>query len=277
MQRIDAHQHLWDLAQFPCGWCGGIPVLNRNFSLADYQAAAAGADIVRTVFVECDVDEPHGLAEAAYYNALAREHSLIGGIVAAARPERADFPHQLDQLLALEKLRGLRRVLHVVPDAVSQAPLFAENLRLLARHQLTFDLCLLGRQLALARPLIETCPQVQFVLDHCGVPDIQGRAFEPWQAHIREIAACPNVVCKVSGIVVRAGAGWTVADLRPWLDHVIACFGWDRLLWGGDWPVCLLTATLGQWVAAADELVASATPAERQQFFYGNARRIYRL
>jgi len=277
MKRIDTHQHLWDLRQFPYCWCAGIPALNKSFLLDDFLAAAQGTGIEKTVFMECDVDEPHALAEARHVQSLADQHPLIAGIVASARPERADFPAQLEALLKLPKLRGLRRVLHVVPDETSQPALFAENVRRLAGHKLTFDLCVLARQLPLAIALAKQCSQVQFILDHCGVPDVKGLAFDPWRTHIAELAALPNVACKISGVVAYAGENWTVEDLRPWVEHVIACFGWDRVVWGGDWPVCTLTASLKQWVDASDNLFAAASPDEREKLFYKNAERIYRV
>jgi predicted TIM-barrel fold metal-dependent hydrolase len=277
MKRIDTHQHLWDLRQFPYSWCAGIPALNQSFLLDDYLAAAKNTGIEKTVFVECDVDEPHALAEAQHIQQLADKNSLIAGIVAAARPEGANFPTQLEALLKLSKLRGIRRVLHVAPDETSQSDLFAENVRRLAAHKLTFDLCVLSRQLPLAIALAKKCPDVQFILDHCGVPDVKGKAFNPWRAHIKEISALPNFACKISGIVVQAGEGWTVTDLRPWVEHVINSFGWERIVWGGDWPVCTLTSTLQRWADAADELFAAATVAQREKVFYKNAERIYRI
>lgn len=277
MKRIDTHQHLWDLGQFPCSWCAGLPALNRNFSLADYVTAAQGTGIDKTVFVECDVDEPHSLAEAQQIQKLAETNPLIAGLVASARPELADFPAQLESLLSLGKLRGIRRVLHTVPDSFSCAGSFVANVRRLSLHKLTFDLCVLAHQLPLAFILVEKCPEVQFVLDHCGVPDIKGKAFDPWRANLQRLAGLPNVVCKISGLPAYAGDNWRTEDLQPWVDHAVGCFGWDRVLWGGDWPVCTLTGTLRQWVAATDQLFAAATPEEREKVFFKNAERIYRL
>jgi len=277
MHLVDTHQHLWDLDRIPCSWCAGLPALNRSFRLADYRAAAAGTPITKTVFMEADVDDPHQLAEARLVQALADTDPLIGGIVASARPESDAFPAQLDALLALPKLRGLRRVLHVVPDALSQQAGFRANLRRLPAHGLTFDLCVLARQLPVARELVDACPDVTFILDHCGVPDVKGRNFEPWRTEIRELALRPNLHVKLSGLVAYAAADWTVADLRPWVEHVIACFGWDRVVWGGDWPVCLLGAPLTRWVAATAELTAGTSADERARLYHRNAERLYRV
>jgi predicted TIM-barrel fold metal-dependent hydrolase len=265
------------LQKFPCSWCNGIPALNRSFRLDQYLAAAQGTGIEKTVFVECDVDEPHSFAEAQFIQNLADKNPLISGIIAAARPERADFPAQLDALLGLPKLRGIRRVLHVVPDEISQSARFAENIRRLAAHGLIFDLCVLARQLPLAMALVKKCPEVHFVLDHSGVPDVKGKTYNPWRAQIAELATQPNVACKISGLVAYAGENWQLDDLRPWVEHAVASFGWERVLWGGDWPVCTLTATLPQWVEASDKLFATATTTQREQVFYKNAERIYRI
>jgi predicted TIM-barrel fold metal-dependent hydrolase len=277
MHLIDTHQHLWDLTRFPYSWCAGVPALNRSFGPDDYRTAAADTPITRAVFMEGDVDEPHALAEARNIQALSEQWPLIAGIVASGRPEHDGFRTHLEQLASLSKVRGLRRVLHTQPDSVSQHAKFIENVRQLPEFNLTFDLCVLARQLPLAIALADACPDVTFILDHCGVPDVKGRAFDPWREQLRDLAARPNVSCKISGLVAYADPAWTVADLRPWVDHALACFGWDRVVWGGDWPVCTLGASLSRWVAATQELTASATEEQRAKLYHRNAERLYRL
>jgi predicted TIM-barrel fold metal-dependent hydrolase len=277
MHLIDTHQHLWDLNRFSYSWCAGIPALNRSFLPADYRAAAEGTRIAKAVFMECDVDEPHIIAEAQHAQALADQWPFIAGIVASGRPEKDGFRPHLEQLALLPKIRGLRRVLHTQPDELSSRALFRDNLRLLPEFNLTLDLCVLARQLPLAVALVDACPTVRFILDHCGVPDVKARAFDPWREQIRTLADRPNVTCKISGLVAYAAPHWSVADLQPWFDHVIACFGWDRVVWGGDWPVCTLGAPLSRWAAATRELAASASDDQRANFFHRNAERLYRL
>jgi predicted TIM-barrel fold metal-dependent hydrolase len=278
MKIIDTHQHLWDLDLFPYSWCAGDPVLNRSFRVDDYRTAACESGIAKTVFMECDVDEPHQLDEAKHIQALADQHPLIAGIIASCRPEREGFKEHLDALRELPRLRGLRRVLHTQPDETSQSALFSDNINLLAEHGLTFDLCLLARQLPLGVDLIKRCPQVTFIVDHCGVPDVRGRAFDPWRDHIRELGSLPNVNCKISGLVAYADPeNWTLEDLRPWVDHVLDQFGWDRVVWGSDWPVCTLSSSLQRWVDAALTLTEKASPEDREKLFQHNAERIYRV
>lgn len=278
MKLVDTHQHLWDLQRFPYTWCRGIPALNRSFLLADYEEAAKGLGIAKTVFMECDVDEPHALEEARAVQLLSEKHPLIAGVVASGRPEREGFLGHLRELARLPKVKGVRRILHTQPDELSQGPLFAANVRRLEEFGFTFDICALARQLPIAASLVEACPQVYFILDHCGVPDVKGRALDPWRDHIRRLAQLPNLACKISGLVAYADpTSWTAETLQPWIAHVIEQFGWERIIWGGDWPVCTLAATLRQWVEAAEALTAGASPERRERLFFRNAELIYRV
>ena len=286
MPLIDTHLHLWDLNQFPYPWTAGIPALNRTFTFADYQVQnvgpTSGLRVTAAVFMECDVAEPHQLDEARHVQRLAdtEAHPFITGIVAACRPEHdaADFAAQLSALRELPKLRGLRRILHTSPDTLSAPDHFAANINRLAPHCLTFDLCVLARQLPVARELIRRCPEVTFILDHCGVPDVKAGVLDPWHDDLARVAELPNVHCKLSGIVAYAdNTRWSVADLRPFADHVLATFGWDRVVWGGDWPVCTLSTPLSGWLDATAELTAAATHEQRAALFHRNATRLYRL
>jgi len=278
MKLVDTHQHLWDLEQFPYSWCAGIPKLNRSFRLGDYTEAVKGLEIAKTVFMECDVAEAHILDEARHIQSLANEHPLISGIIAGCRPEREGFGAHLDELLELPKLRGMRRVLHTEADITSQSSLFSDNLNLLPGLGLTFDLCVAARQLPVGIDLVRRCPEVIFILDHCGVPDVKGNGVDPWREHIRKLAQFPNVNCKISGLVAYADPGhWTTDDLRPWVEHVLEQFGWDRVVWGSDWPVCTVSATFKQWVDAALELTVNVSLEQREKLFYRNAERVYRV
>ena len=228
--------------------------------------------------MEVDVDEPQMKAETDFFLQLAtRPDSGIVGVLAACRPESENFPAHLESILH-PKLKGLRRVLHTQPNELSQAPLFAKNLARLAQHRLTFDLCLLPRQLPLGAKLVRQLPDVQFVLDHCGIPDIKNGGLDPWRQHIRELAQFPNLACKISGVVAYCHPQQVNArTVQPYVEHCLECFGWDRVLFGGDWPVCNLTSTLGHWVELAKEIVRTESAERCGKFFAGNAEKIYRL
>jgi predicted TIM-barrel fold metal-dependent hydrolase len=271
---IDTHLHLVYLDHFSYPWLGDVPALNRDFTLETYLPQAEAAGIAQAIHMEVDVAEADQMRETAFVT------SLGGKVVAAissCRPESADFPAQLDRLAADPKVRGLRRILHTSPDALSEAPLFTENLKRLAPLKMSFDLCVQARQLPLALKIARACPDVQFILDHCGVPLVKERTLDPWREHVKQLAAEPNVACKVSGIVAYAEADWTADDLRPFIEHVIESFGWDRVVWGSDWPVCTLTAGLSRWVAATRILIAGESADNQAKLLNGNARLIYRL
>ena len=278
MKIIDTHQHLWDLDRLSYSWTKNRPPLNRSFRMADYLAATSGLEIDQTVHLEADVDEPDMLGETKYIFALAeRDDNPLAGVVACARPEHAHFENYLKQILH-PNLKGVRRVLHCVPDETSETPGFVENIRLLEKYHLSFDLCVLARQLPLAIRLVRECPNVQFILDHCGNPLVKEKTLEPWRAWIKELASYPNVVCKISGIVTNADAdNWTPEDLRPYVNDVIETFGWDRVMFGSDWPVCTLASDYQRWVEALMTLTSAAGTEHQAKLFRENAQRIYRL
>jgi predicted TIM-barrel fold metal-dependent hydrolase len=279
MQIIDAHQHLWDPELFRYSWLQGVPRLNHAFRMPDYLEATQGLNVVKSVHLEADVDEPFMLDETRYLLALADEpDNPLTGVVACARPEKEDFRTYLDKIAGHPKLKGIRRVLHTQPDDVCQGKTFVQNIGVLADYGLSFDLCVLARQLPLAIKLASMCPDVIFILDHCGVPQVKERILDPWRSHIAEIAKLPTVYCKVSGLVAYADpARWTQDDLRPYVEHVISCFGWDRVLFGSDWPVCTLSASYKQWVEALLSITRTASVANQGKLFHDNASRVYRL
>jgi len=152
------------------------------------------------------------------------------------------------------------------------------NVRLLAARSWTFDICMLQRQLPLAAGLVRACPEVRFVLDHCGGPDIAGGALGEWRQRIAALAELPNVACKISGIVANCPPGRaTVETLRPYVEWCIERFGWERVVWGSDWPVCLINSSLARWVEITRELIAGESDENQRKLCYGNAVRIYRL
>ena len=279
MKIVDAHQHLWDKDLFHYAWLQPLPVLDRSFRLSDYSEATRGLEIAKTVFVECDVDEAQVVDEALHVLRLANDRSnWIAGVVASGRPERDRFKQHLDTLAGHPKLKGIRRILHMHPDELGEGKLFIENVARLATYGLSFDLCVLARQLPVAINLASQCPDVAFVLDHCGVPDVKAQALDPWRAHIRELSGLPNVTCKISGLVAYANpTNWQPEDLRPFVDHAIESFGWDRVMFGSDWPVCNLTASYQRWVATLSSLTHAAGEANQKRLFHDNAIRIYRL
>ena len=272
---FDTHLHLVDRQRLTYPWLSGTPALDRDWSLGEFSAQAAALGIIGALHMEVDVAEDQNEAETALVAGLmAAPGALLGGAIAAARPEHPGFARWLERQ-DLSVVKGVRRVLHVVDDAISQTALFRENLNLLGRTGLPFDICMMQRQLPLALKLVDACPETVFVLDHCGVPDIVGGDFAGWAAAITDLARRPNLNAKVSGITAYGGPGWSVATLRRYVEHLIGAFGWDRVVWGSDSPVCTLYASLERWVAATHALIAGASHDERKAFAQGNAQRIW--
>lgn len=274
MRIVDTHLHLIYLDRFSYPWLAGEPAINRQFTAESYFAEAERLGIEAALHMEVDVAESDIEAETAFVTGV---HPKVVGAIAAARPEAAGFAAQLERIAAIPGVRGVRRILHTSPDELSQTPLFHENIRRLAGHGLSFDICVRADQLPIGMALAKSCPDVQFILDHCGVPRVAEKELDPWRAHIAEIASLPNVAAKVSGIVAYAGPDWTVDDLRPFAEHVIQSFGWDRVVWGSDHPVCTLTANLTRWVEATHQIIAGASEDEKARLLHRNAERIYRI
>ena len=276
---IDTHLHLVYRDRLSYPWIDDVPALNQNFSIERYQTEARRCGISDSIHMEVDVADSDIELETRNVEALSKTPgSLIRGAISACRPEAADFPKFLAQALADPVVKGFRRVLHVVPDDVSQSPEFRDNLRLLSGTGRPFDLCVRSDQLDKAIALADVAPDVQFVLDHCGNPGVKAGAEQPWRGLIGELARRPNVAAKISGIVTNADeASWTAEDLRPYVEHVIACFGWDRVVWGSDWPVCTLSVPLSTWVAATHALMRGCSESERERLYSANARRLWAL
>jgi len=279
---IDTHVHLLEPDRFTYDWTKDFPALSGRFDLSDYKKASLESGIQAAVFMEVDCEE--SADEAHYFCALAeRPGSFIQAVVAAARPESPDFEQSLEEI-AHPRLTGIRRVLHTQPDELSQTSRFRENVNRLGGLGLTFDLCVLQRQLPIALELVRACPQTTFVLDHCGVPDIApndapaGEGFLAWKKAIRALAAEPNVNGKISGISAYAPAPLRNApSLKPYTDTMFDAFGATRLVWGGDWPVVNLGDGLLAWSTITRELLSGLTEAERFQILTTNAKKIYRI
>lgn len=274
---IDTHQHLIDPGRFRYDWAAGIHTLQGNFRLEEYRTAAGGCGITESIFMEVDVPWEQASSEAAFFCSLAEDPAnRIAGVIAACRPEQPDFASQLE-MLAHPRLLGFRRVLHTQPDELSTGALFRENIRRIGKSGLTFDLCMLPRQLEYGAALIDACTDTRFILDHCGVPDIASGDLTFWRGRLLEISRRPNVFCKISGIIAYASGDITADKLRPVVEHAIACFGWNRVVWGSDWPVCNLTSDLRTWSRLLEEILSGCSGDELARLHHRNARNVYRI
>jgi predicted TIM-barrel fold metal-dependent hydrolase len=272
----DTHLHLVYQDRFTYAWLGGAPKLNRQWTVESYFAEAEPLGITEAIHMEVDVAEEQMLAEVDF---TLNAHRRVVAAIANGRPEHKGFPAYLDELDERfgGKVKAVRRLLQFHPPELSATPIFVENVKRLNAHNLAFDICVKSHELEVARKLVAACPDVQFVLDHCGNPKIAEKEWDGWAIPLAAIAAMPNVNCKVSGILANVADGWRVDDLRPYVEHVIDTFGWDRVVWGSDHPVVTLFADLTAWVRATREIVAGASIGEQEKLLHRNAARIYRL
>jgi predicted TIM-barrel fold metal-dependent hydrolase len=278
---IDTHQHLWDLTIFRLPWQKDNPRLARSFVMRDYLEATAALNVVKSIYMEVDVEPSQQSAEADHVIAICqRGDTPMAAAVISGRPAADEFKDYITGYQRSPFVKGVRQVLHVpeTPPGYCLDERFIRGIRLLGTLGLSFDICCRSTDLRDAARLIDACPDTRFILNHCGNASIRARDLAPWRADIEAISRRKNVVCKVSGIVASAAPGpWTADDLAPIVNHVLDTFGPDRVMFGGDWPVCTLAATFRQWVEALKAIVASRSQPDQRKLFHDNAARFYGL
>ena len=278
---VDAHLHLTDPGRLSYPWMRAVPRLDRPHLPADFRAALGGVAVEAAVFVEVDAAPEHQIAEARFIAEIARDDPLVRGMVVAVPLDAgAETRVRLTEAAAIPLARGVRQLIQTHADEPGWClrDAFVEGVAALAPLDLSFDLCLYQPQLADATELVRRCPNVRFVLDHIGKPGTRAGLIEPWRRDIAALARLPNVWCKISGVATEADhAGWREAEIRPYLDHAINCFGFERVMFGGDWPVSELATRYARWVALVDAATARASLPEKRRLFRDNAVAFYRL
>jgi len=284
MTIVDAHHHVWDLSVRDQPWLAQpeLAPLRRNFTLADLEPEAAAQDVGATVLVQT-VTEP---AETPEMLGLAAASDLVAGVVGwvdLEAPDVAEAIGALRQRPGGELLAGIRHPVLIEPDPDWLArPAVLRGLAAVAAAGLVFDVVGEPRHLPAAVAAAAATPQLTVVLDHLGNPDVGGGVDERWAKAFADLAALPNTVAKLSGILGEpapgpAAGGVATAHMRPFYEIALAGFGPDRLMFGSDWPVCTLTARYADVHAAARTLTAGLSQTERDAVFRETARRTYRL
>ncbi len=274
---IDTHQHLWDLSRLRLPWLPGDGPLARSHVMTDYLEAVADLNVVKTVYMEVDVAHEQRPAEAEYVIELCRrdDNPMIATVI-GGDPAEPGFEAYVRRFSGSPYVKGFRQVLHgELPKGHCLKPEFVRGIRFLGELGLSFDLCLRSTDLTDGARLAELCPETRFILDHCGNADVKAKDLTQWKRDMGVIAACGNVVCKVSGIVAAAPPGWTAEDLAPIILHTADAFGRDRIMFASDWPVCTLAASLRQWIEALKTIVSDWPDSDQRKLFHDNAGRFY--
>jgi len=279
---IDTHVHLWNPTRFRMPWLDDLEILNKTYEPPEYRVHTQGVEVEAIVYMEVDLKPVYGLLEARWVAEEARAADpRIQGIVAFAPVEDGVCVRSyLDELVKVgPTLKGVRRLIQNEADPnFSSRPDFIRGAQELADYGLSFDICIYHPQLPSAIKLVSQCPNISFMLDHIGKPNIIGHQLDPWREQINELASYPNVSCKISGMVTEADhEHWTPEDLAPYVQHILTAFGEDRVLFGGDWPVALLATSYPRWVATLDALTSHLSATARHKLWAENARRFYRL
>ncbi len=274
---VDAHHHLWDPDTRRHAWLDELPQLRRPFGIEEFSQLAAAHSVTASVLVQVLASA----AETEEFLALAGRTPLLAGVVGWADLTASGIADELGRLRELpggDRLAGLRDLVQDEPDPDWLGrPDVRRGLRAVGDAGLVYDLLIRPGQLPAAVAAVRDLDAVRFVLDHGAKPDIAHGQAEPWSTLIGQLAAAPNVSCKLSGLVTEAGPGWTRAQITPFADRLLDCFGPDRLMFGSDWPVCTLAAGYGDVLGLAETLLARLSPAERDAVLAGTAAQWYRL
>lgn len=286
---VDTHQHLWNLDEFKLAWFDpNTPegkILGHNFTPKEYAEATKGLNVVKAVYMEVDVVPEQQQKEADYITGLCKGgDTLTCAAVVSGRPNSDGFAEYAKQFKGSKYVKGLRQVLHVksTPAGYCLDGPFVKGIQLLGELGLSFDMCVRPAELPDFAKLADKCPGTRFVLDHCGNADLKHTPArrEQWKKDMAEIARRKNLVGKVSGFIASAPARgkWTLDDIAPVINHTLEVFGPDRVMFGGDWPVCLLgVEKYADWLNALKAVVKDRPEEQQKKLFHDNAVKFYAL
>jgi len=285
---VDTHEHLWDLNYMKPPWLAGLEgdgkaILGKSHVPADYDAAVKGLGIAKAVYMEVDVGDADLVREADYVTKICAEGKtpMVAAVI-GARPDADDFAAYLDRFKGSKHVKGVRQCLHGgnLPPKHCLTDKYVRGVQLLGERGLSFDLVLRNDQLEFGAELIERCPKTRFILDHCGNPN-GGSADKPtWEKGLEKVANAGGgrAMCKISGLYAHIKAAENPPEkIAPLVRKTIALFGWNRVMFAGDWPVVNLGASFAIWTSAVKEIVRSDPPDDQRRLFHDNAVKFYGL
>jgi L-fuconolactonase len=276
MQKIDAHQHFWKYNKVKDGWINRkMKVIQKDFMPEDLEPVIKAKGITGCVAIQSDQSEE----ENNFLLHCADNHDWIKGVVGWIDLQSPDITKRLAHYHSFPKMKGFRHILQGETDrALMLRPAFSAGIEALARYNFTYDILIQPDQLMIARELALRLPEQKFVLDHIGKPDIKNNSSTDWEEDIKLLAGCKNVYCKISGMVTEADwKKWKSEQIKPYLDTVVNAFGINRIMFGSDWPVCLLAAQYEEISGLVEEYFSSFSVGEQELFWSGNAISFYNL
>lgn len=273
---IDSHQHFWQYDATRHDWItDDMSAIRRDFLPPHFESECVANDVDASVAVQVDQTE----SETMFMLDLAERSSRIAGVVGWIDLRSPILGDRLRHFSRFKKLRGFRHIAQSEPDDrfLLQSP-FLDGIAQLREFNFTYDILIYPRQLPAAIDLASRYPRQPFALDHLAKPFVKARGLEPWASQIKSLAQNLNVFCKLSGLVTEADwRHWTPADFRPYLDVVLDAFGSSRLMFGSDWPVCLVAASYAQVKQLIETYVGAHAPQDKEKIFASNAIRFYGL
>src|SRR5690554_5251341 len=273
---IDSHQHFWKYSPLRHAWISEeMTTIKKNFLPEDLEIVYRANNVTGCVAVQADQSEE----ETEFLLQLASQHNFIKGVVGWVDLRADNLVSRLEYFSQFEKLKGFR---HIVQDEADPDfllnPAFQQGLRQLEKRKFTYDILIYPLQFPAAIQTVKNFLRLRFVLDHLAKPNMKNQEIDGWAEKIREIALAPNVYCKVSGMVTEADwLSWKQEDFKPYLDVVFESFGIDRVMFGSDWPVCLLGGSFSSVMEIVKNYTDGFSAEDREKLFYGNAKRFYRL
>ncbi len=275
MKIIDTHQHFWNYDPKRHDWINeDMQAIQKDFLPEQLAILLKENQVAGCISVQVDQTKE----ETEFLLALAKQHSFIKGIVGWVDLSASDLEQTLEYYRDAQALKGFRHIVQGEAAGFMMQPKFIQGLQKLPAHHYTYDLLIYAHQLKEANELIKQLNELPIVIDHVAKPNIKNGEIEDWKKEITAIAKYPNVHCKISGMATEANwESWSMAGLQPYLDTVVEAFGTERIMFGSDWPVCLVATSYSKWLKGVQNYFNTFSSAEQEAIFAGNAIKFYKL
>ncbi len=272
MTTLDSHVHFWQYNKFRDSWMDDMKILQQDYLPEFLTQTLSRNGIEGVIAVQADQSE----IETRFLVELSKTHSIIKGVVGWVDLLSPDLDRKLEEFSAFPIIKGWRHIVQGEPDNFLLREDFQKGVAKLEAYNYTYDLLIYHRQLPAALSFVEKFPQQKIIIDHCAKPDVKRKKIDDWEKHMREIAKHPNIYCKLSGLLTEASwKDWSAADFYPYLDVVFEAFGTDRLVFGSDWPVVLVSGIYVQWKSLIEKYMEHHSAEEKENVFGLNGLRFY--